>query len=358
MFFRYSALLMVILFCALYITSPAQDDFDFKSGSTIGGYGELHYNNIKPENGKATKTFDFHRFVLFYGYNWTEKWSFKAEVELEHNFVADGQGELELEQAYVNYHHADWFGFQVGVVLPSVGLINEYHEPPLFLSVERPDYHNKIIPTTWYGNGAAVYGSYNGFSYKATIMEGLNSDKFSASGAIRSGRMKGFKSDAENLLYNVRLDYLNIPGLKVGGSFTYNDAKGPTTENAITLIEGHAQYTANNIISVFEIGNISYDQGNLEQSLGYYFDLGYNVGALLNSEMQVIPFFRWMQHNTSASNKLGRAAEEQYDTKYWMVGLSLKPISQVVFKLDYGVQTVGANDAETTLFNLGAGYMF
>lgn len=343
---------------SLFISINAQDDFGFQPGSTVGGYGELHYNYVKPENGDATKTLDFHRFVLFYGYNWTEKWSFKSEVELEHNFVADGHGELELEQAYVNYHHADWFGFQVGVILPSVGLINEYHEPPLFLSVERPDYHSKIIPTTWFGNGAAVYGSYKGFSYKAVIMEGLNADKFSASSGIRSGRQKGFKSDAENLLYNVRLDYLDVPGLKAGGSFTYNKANGPNTENAITLLEGHAQYSANNIISTFEIGNISYDQGNVEQSFGYYFDLGYNIGGLLNSDMQIIPFFRWTQYNTAASSPQDASLEEQYKVKKWMLGLALKPISSVVFKLDYAIQTAGAADTETTLFNLGAGYMF
>lgn len=352
--FVFSFLIILSLFINIY----AQDDFEFKPGATIGGYGELHYNYVKPENTEATKTLDFHRFVLFYGYNWTEKWSLKAEVELEHNFVQGGQGELELEQAYINYHYADWFGFQIGVVLPSVGLINEYHEPPLFLSVERPDYHNKIIPTTWFGNGASVYGFYNGFSYKATIMEGLNADKFSASGAIRSGRQKGFKSNAEDFLYNVRVDYLDIPGLKVGGSFTYNNANGETVDNAITLIEGHAQYNSDNIISTFELGNISYDKGNVEQSFGYYFDLGYNIGGLLNSDMQIIPFFRWTQYNTAASSPLGLSFEEQYEVKKWMIGLSLKPISSVVFKVDYAVQTSGANDAETNLFNFGAGYMF
>ena len=348
-------LLTVFIF---FIKINAQDDFEFKPGSTVGGYGELHYNYVKPENGKITKKLDFHRFVLFYGYNWTEKWSFKAEVELEHNFVKSGQGELELEQAYINYHHADWFGFNVGVVLPSAGLINEYHEPPLFLSVERPDYHNKIIPTTWFGNGASVYGAYNGFSYKATIMEGLDADKFSPGSGIRGGRQKGFNSNAENLLYNARLDYLNIPGLKIGGSFTYNKATGEKIENAITLIEGHAEYKANNLVSVFEIGNISYEKGNVEQSLGYYFDLGYNVGELLNSDMQIIPFVRWTQYNTVSESPLGISFEEQYEVKKWMVGLSLKPISSVVFKLDYAVQTAGALDSETTLFNLGAGYMF
>ena len=41
-----------------------------------------------------------------------------------------------------------------------------------------------------------------------------------------------------------------------------------------------------------------------------------------------------------------------------MVGLTVKPISSVVFKLDYGVQTRELDDSESKAFNLGAGYMF
>ena len=356
---KYLSIIIITLITLTCSNVSAQDeDMFFEPKSTLGGYGELHYNHVEPEEGEITQTLDFHRFVLFYGYNWNEKWSFKSEVELEHNFVKDGQGELELEQAYVNYHHADWFGFQVGVILPSAGLINEYHEPPLFLSVERPDYHKNIIPTTWFGNGAAVYGSYRGFSYKAVVMEGLNSDKFSASSGIRSGRRKGFKSDARNLLYNLRLDYTNIPGLKFGGSITYNKANGEETENKIVLVEGHAQYNNYGVYSVFEIGNIAYETGDFEQSIGYYFDLGYNVGRLLKSDIKIIPFFRWTQYNTAATSPFGRDFEDQHETQKWMVGLSIKPIDSVVFKVDFSEKTVGADDVKTTLFNLGAGYMF
>ena len=138
----------------------SQDEF-FTPGSSIGGYGELHWNqNFDFENEQTKNTLDFHRFIMYYGYNWSEKWSFKSEVELEHNTVIPkdtdtdglnsvttktGELELELEQAFVNYHNGNW-GFQGGVILPSVGLLNEYHEPPLFLSVERPDYNKRIIP--------------------------------------------------------------------------------------------------------------------------------------------------------------------------------------------------------------------
>lgn len=343
----------------LFVSSVFAQDFDFFTPkTTIGGYGELHYNVSTPEGGQSQKTLDFHRFVLFYSHAWTEKWSLKAEVELEHNFVQDGHGELELEQAYVNYHHADWLGFQAGVILPSVGIINEYHEPPLFFGVERPEYHNRIIPTTWFGNGIAVYGNINGFDYKLSVMEGLDADKFSASSGIRSGRQKGYMADAEQFLYSGRLDYLGIPGLKFGASFTYNKAKGDSTYNAFNLIEGHAQYIANNLHATFEIGNISYDNGPVKTSFGYYFDVGYNVSHLLGIGTKIIPFARYTNYNTANTVRVDGNLDQQYHFIKWMIGLSIKPMEEVVFKIDYGVRTRQLDDAKVDLFNLGVGYMF
>lgn len=335
----------------------AQFDY-FEPVTKIGGYGELHYNYKKQDGKDASKVLDFHRFVLFFSHAWSEKWSLQAELELEHNFVKDGQGELELEQAYVNYHHADWFGFRAGVVLVSAGLINEFHEPPLFLSTERPDYNKLIIPTTWFGNGAAAYGRYSDFHYKLTVMEGLDADGFSPESGIRGGRQKGFKADAENLLYNLRVDYLGVPGLKAGLSYTYNEATGDSIVNPITLIEGHVQYANYNLILNAEYGNIDYETGDLRQSRGWYFDAGYDIAGLLGWNSNLVPFLRYQDINTAASTLTGGDSEKENHNKLWMAGLSYRPIPQVVFKVDYSRSTNQLSDKNTEYFNLGVGYMF
>ncbi|NMB83270.1 MAG: hypothetical protein GYA14_15785 [Ignavibacteria bacterium] len=351
-------LLYLLILSSILTKTYAQNDDYFESKFTLSGYGELHFNQEKNPKGYTSKSLDFHRFVLFIGYNWSEKWSFKSEIELEHNFVQNGQGELELEQAYVNYHHADWFGFQVGVVLPSIGLINEYHEPPFFFGVERPDYHNKIIPTTWFGNGIAFYGNYMNFDYKITIMEGLNSEKFTDSNGIRGGRRKGYRADAKNPLYNYRVDYLGFSGLKIGASFTINKATGDTSSNKINIIEFHTHYNNNNLYAVFEYGNINYEKGNFRKSKGYYLDLAYDISDLLKIDTELIPFFRYSEYNTSASTIAGGDSEKKNGYKYWTIGISVKPISSVVFKGDYGIRTRELGNEDTKLFNLGVGYMF
>lgn len=335
------------------------DDF-FEPKTTIGGYGELHYNNTSQGDNAAKKTLDFHRFVMFYSHSWTEQWSFKAELELEHNFVQDGQGELELEQAYINYHNSTAFGVQVGVILPSVGLLNEHHEPPLFFSVERPEYAKVIVPTTWFGNGLALYGRLSSFDYKLVLMEGLDATKISLSSGIRGGRLKGYKASADEFLYNLRINYLGFPGMKAGFSISSTNAMGDDVQEDIplTLVEFHSQVNMGNIIAVFEYGSITYGAGNLEASRGYYADLGYNLSPLLNVSGELIPWVRLTSFNTAAQTSSGGEEINSYNYSKWMTGLTFKPIKEVSFKLDYSVKTNALSNEETTAINLGAGYHF
>lgn len=347
--------LLIVIFTKIIFS---QDEF-FEAGYSIGGYGELHYNSIEVGSNDAVKRLDFHRFIIYYGYNWTEKWSFKSEVELEHNYVRDGQGELELEQAYVNYH-TDNFGFQAGVVLPSVGLINEYHEPPLFFSVERPEYAKYIIPTTWFGNGLAFYGQFKDISWKFVLHEGLNGDGIAAdiSQAIRGGRQKGYKANAEELLYNTRLAYTGFPGLRLGGSYSMTKALRLEERDMpidVSLLEIHAKYDASDIMAVFEWGNISYTNHVSNSSSGYYLDFGYNIGKIINLDGKLYPWVRVTNLNLAK----GHESEAKFNFKKTMFGLIYKPINQVAFKLDYGTKKFSDKEKDSVkMLNLGVGYNF
>jgi len=353
-----SILKLTIIVCLTYATGAAQDEF-FEPTTTIGGYGELHYNQKKIGAGETTQTMDFHRFIIFYSHAWTDKWSFKSEVELEHNYVKDGNGELELEQAFVNYH-SEHFGFQAGVILPSVGLLNEYHEPPLFLSVERPEYAKYIVPTTWFGNGFALYGNFGSFDWKTVVMEGLNGDNILSKWdqGIRGGRQKGYKSNAKNLLYNLRIDYTGLPGLRVGGSFSTTEAIVTEEDRQnikIQLSEAHVKLEKRNVVAVFEWGNIQYTNNIVKSSIGYYLDLGYNVGPVLKLKGKLIPWIRMTDINPS----IGHESENAKHYSKWMAGLTFKPISKVAFKVDYAVNTPGDSETDkTTLINFGVGYDF
>ncbi|KKK73733.1 hypothetical protein LCGC14_2890890, partial [marine sediment metagenome] len=104
------------------------------------GYGELHYNNTS-EDGKNDKM-DLHRMVLGWTYHFNDWIVLGAEVDFEHS-----ASEMELEYAHLSFLLSDAFNIRIGSMLMPVGYLNEFHEPPLFYSVERPYVHAKIIPT-------------------------------------------------------------------------------------------------------------------------------------------------------------------------------------------------------------------
>ncbi len=207
----------------------------------IGGYGELHYNNLKSDDDSATKKeIDFHRFVLFFGYDFNERIRFASEVELEHAIAGDGQnGEIELEQAYIEFDLAQQHRAKGGLFLIPVGILNETHEPTTFYGVERNPVEKNIIPTTWWEGGAMFSGEFGatGLSYDIGAHSGL------AGGTdVRDGRQKVSEAKAEDLAATARLKYTGIAGLELAATV---QVQGDMTQDSsddvdgATLIETH-----------------------------------------------------------------------------------------------------------------------
>lgn len=350
---------LLFLLVVLTYSATAQDLGFSESKTEIGGYGELHYNYKNSADIDASEILDFHRFVIFYSHTFNEKWSFKSEFEVEHNFVRNNKGVVALEQAFIDYRHNGFIGFQAGIILISAGLINDIHEPPTFFGVERPDYNKYIIPTTWSGNGVALYGNISGFDYKISAVEGLNGDDFSPASAIRSGRQKGYLANAESLLYTARLNYTAIDGFMAGASASFTEAfRKDTIGINTTLVEFHLKYAKNNLFVSAEIGNIFYSDSDLESSFGFYADLGYNISNILKFDGKFIPFVRLSNINTASSFISGGDIEKQYDNRKIMIGINYLPIDEIVFKIDYAKVKNQLTDKYTTFFNLGVGYMF
>jgi hypothetical protein len=59
------------------------------SGVHLGGYGEVHYNNLDADDpARNLKEIDFHRFVLYAGYDFNDRLRFHSELELNTPFPA------------------------------------------------------------------------------------------------------------------------------------------------------------------------------------------------------------------------------------------------------------------------------
>lgn len=336
--------------------------YNKNQGLSIGGYGEILYQNYNGSDTDATDTFDMLRAILYFGYKFSDKWVLNTEIELEH---AD---EAFVEFAYLDYLHSEAINFRGGLLLIPAGIVNELHEPTVFLGAKRTTVETRIIPTTWRENGAGVFGDIGPVSYKLYVVNSLDGDGFSASG-IRGGRQKGSQAKAEDFSVVARTDVEIAPSLTVGGSVYAGDQGQDVGADANLLLgEAHvmarkAGFTLNALVVASELRNA--DELNAltgeeagERMFGWYTELGYDVLSTLDQgEIQLIPFVRMEQLNTQEEAAAGFTADPANDLDIVTVGLNFKPIDEVVIKLEHQFIENG-NHEKLDQTNLALGYIF
>ena len=343
-------------------------------GLSIAGYGEFLYENYAKtkQNGSAGKgdTLDALRAIVYTGYRFSDKFVLNTEIEIEH------AKEANLEFAYVDYAATENFGVRGGLVLVPMGLVNEFHEPTVFMGTERPFTENKIIPSTWRENGAGIYGAWDKVSFRLYAVNGFDGAKFS-SGGLRGGRQKGGKAKAENFAYTGRLDVTPTPGVFFGGSFYSGGSaqgslgSGKNMGTRIVDFHGQAQVRgfdfrglwANASIDdavAFNVkNNLTGSKGLAEKMEGGYVMFGYN---LLSQTSDIggpafTPYVKFERVDTQAKMPVGYSRSLSTLNNWRTIGFEFKPMPNVVVKVDYMKNT---NDANSGLdqFNVALGYGF
>jgi phosphate-selective porin len=322
----------------------------------FGGYGELHYNNLDGEGGKSDKDeIDFHRFVLFFSHEFNDDIRFFSELELEHSFFANGEGdgELELEQAYVEFDLNDQHRAKGGVFLVPVGILNETHEPPTFYGVERNPVEKNIIPATWWAGGAALGGEIaSGFSYDVAIHEGLNTNA-GDDYEVREGRQKTSEAEASDLAYTARLKWTGMPGVEIAGSIQHQSditqSNDPTAGSA-NLYELHTVINKGPLglralYAMWDLDGSGPAAIGADEQSGWYIEPSYK----LTEQWGV--FARYNEWDNSAGVS-GNTEKQQTD-----FGVNFWPHPDVVLKADYQTQD-NDNGENQDGFNLGIGYQF
>lgn len=317
----------------------------------IGGYGELHYNNKRDGDDQI----DFHRFVLYFGHEFTDNVRFFSELELEHALAGDGEpGEVELEQAFIEFDLGQRHAARAGLDLVPVGILNETHEPNTFYGVERNRVENAIIPTTWWAGGAKLIGrpGKRGLSYTLFVHEGLAVDA-DPGFSIRGGRQKTADAIANDVAVTGRVKYTGVPGLKLAGSIQYQSdltqAPNDGLDNAM-LYEAHAIYSSGPLAlralyAQWDIdGPLAKDNGR-DRQYGWYVEPSFK----LHPRFGLFARYAEIEETENLTEEIVTA------------GFSFWPIEQVAIKADYqqrDIDQAGGGTVDADSFNLGIGYVF
>ncbi|QPJ66332.1 MAG: hypothetical protein G3M78_13385 [Candidatus Nitrohelix vancouverensis] len=358
---------------------------------SVHGYGEMHING---EGGAKTRA-DNHRFVIGVHAELADWIHLNAEIDFEH-----AAQELEFEFGYLDFLLSKNLNARAGVVLMPIGYLNENHEPPLFWTVERPEFHQKIIPTTWNASGAGIFGTaMDGVNYRLYVTNSLQSirpdstsdvgsgngngganGRFRASDGIRGGRLQPNNRVMDDIAVSGRLEFTKLyEGLNVGVSF-YN---GDTTHGFIdeggntTILEADVRYRKQWFEMNSSIANIDIDDAAAlntfcgahsgcttdiaENIFGWNIQAGVHLFQLLgkNTTQDLVPFVLYESIRPQDEMPAGATATSPTSNfNVVTVGMSYMPVPSVALKMDYSHLDFDRTNATTDKFNLGVAYMY
>ncbi len=320
--------------------------------TSLGGYGEHHFNHFEDSDDKV----DAHRYVLFLGHQFNDDVRFFSEFELEHGLSGDDKpGEVELEQAYIEWDYAENHSAVIGQFLVPVGIMNETHEPDTFYGTERNQVEKNIIPVTWWETGLMEKGEIApGLTYNLAVHSGLEIDTTAGKYKIRDGRQKSAKATAEDLAYTARVKYTGIQGLELGATVQYQQdvTQGLNSDdNSGLLTELHAIYQAGPVSvralwAEWDIEGDYFEALGADKQQGWYVEPSYKLTKDLGL------FVRYSEFN----NKDGISTSTE--TEVWDFGINYWLTENVVLKADYTDFVSESSGTDKDALNLGVGWSF
>lgn len=358
------------------------------SKTTIGGYGEVNYHNLRAAqydtSGNQTGTasndlVDLRRLVLFVGHDFSDSLRLRSEIEFEHAKLAGDEaaacgasggadcgpgsrGEVDIEQAYLEKDFSPNLTARAGVFLMPVGIINESHEPPTFYGVERNPVEINIIPSTWDEPGVGLtYQVGNGLALDTALTSGFKLDAASHY-AVYEGPQDAAKASANNGALTARLKWTAIPGLTLAAATNYQSNVSQGTDPqagsawlaAADAIWSHGPFTLKALYAQWHLSGSGPKAVGADLQRGWYLEPSY----MLNEHLGFFARYnRW-------DNQAGSGGPGGTQFTQWNVGLNYWLTPGVVIKADYQHEHIprfGAQSDETTPgsgFNLGVGYQF
>jgi hypothetical protein len=376
------------------LAESANADADAASGTLLGGYAQFNLTSLAvgPDADFDTRA-NLRRLVLFVSHAFTPEIDVYAELEWENAIACPScQGSVEVEQAFVDWELlGDALAVRAGLVLVPIGIINQWHEPPVFHGVERPATDTRVIPTTWRELGVGITGTLLALArYELYLTTTLAPTGLGPQG-LAGARTLGSLAPADAFAVTGRIEVEPLLGLIAGASFFASElgdngefftASGRPEEVSVPLL-GYALdarlrrsgLEARVLVTQFFLPEADALLQTLradgspwfpntdrvgpvpERIEGGYFELAYDVLRLVQTEQQLLPFVRFEAYDTQAAVPNGYEPNPELDIDELTFGLSYRPIPQLVWKSDVQLRDrrLGLDELQ---INFGLGYMY
>ena len=359
----------------------------------IGGYIDFTISDCEGKPGSAHNEggsrdcrngidFDQERFVPFFYSQVTDRLSVAAELEVEHGGPQgnQGDGDIKMEFATMDYRFNDAFNLRGGIILMPMGRFNLIHDSPLNDLPLRPMVSRLILPSTFAESGIGFYGTFyptqlSKIDYEFYLTNGFSGDngQFSVEegSGLRSARGSFQKDNNRNKAIVSRVSFSPVLGVEVAGSIHHgkwdkndehdltllaidgNLQRGPFDiqgEAAWANAEGHGTRTIDdndNVIFTQDTTGATRRRQAVdfrsyvvpENMFGYYVQLNYHfmpeaftraLPSYFGQDSTFTGVIRWGQVDTNTDDDNNPNAIDRLT-----LGLNFRPIEDSVIKFAY-----------------------
>ncbi|HHJ63680.1 MAG TPA: DUF3373 domain-containing protein [Aquifex aeolicus] len=352
-------------------------------GVSIGGYGEIWFTNIP--NQKPNTEVDLYRFIIYLGYAFTEKLKFNSEIEIEHAKIEAGEedgGEVAIEFAFVDYRFNRLLGIRGGMVLVPLGITNEYHEPPTYMSVRQPYLEKSLFPFTWRENGVGAYGETDLLEYRVYLINGMKAEEeeYKPSSPLKKLAQSGAMAVSDQLAFTGRVDFKLPYNLKLGGATFISGVQNEQGEKlgTVSILSPHLwwQYAGFDVRFVGAYTTVSgADKITAELSpatcpslpntcnvfpekmQGFYLQVAYNVLRFFDSDQELFLFGKLEDINAYKEVPAGYQKPAGGNYKIYNIGLTYRPHPLVALKADYVRKDVDEGN-NSDIYSMAITWMF
>ncbi|OGX26283.1 MAG: hypothetical protein A2787_10035 [Omnitrophica WOR_2 bacterium RIFCSPHIGHO2_01_FULL_48_9] len=314
---------------------------------SVGGYADVEYGDFE----KTNSTFNQHRWIINIGAFPHERLRFTSELEIEYGGpnVPNADGEIKVEQAYMDFLINDAVNVRAGALLVPFGRYNLYHDSDLQNLTERPIVARDVIPTTWTEAGAGIFGGFNpvlgsyedlNLNYELYMVNGLDTG-FSDTGL--SGARASLKTDNNDdkaVVGRVAASPWLNQEVGVSGYWGEYDTAG----HAIAGVGVDSLVTIGPLEWINEYAYFGVEQGSSDVAnffQGAYSQLNYDFWfkCLDNSflgrgfkdpKMTLVGRYDWGLISDDSDASRGNNKEDR-----WTLGFNYRPVDNFVYKLEY-----------------------
>mgnify|MGYP001561064801 CR=1 FL=1 len=339
------------------ITGPGNYNitaYDRGVQSKLGGYFATEYIS-----SNSTGNFKAHYLILQASAYLHRNIFFNTELELEYGALVNNgtnDGEIKIEQAWLDFLMTDWLVLRAGTVLVPFGRLNILHDADVRETTDRGLYATYVVPTTWMDTGVGFHGIVDlgdtgSLNYETYILNGLREINGTLN-KVRNAR-PSFKADNNRAkAWASRIGYSPAIDLEVGMSYFNGKTDSSETQN-LNMIGLDGDWKTGPFEWVAEWAQSSVTGGGSFTGTygGYYIEGRYHFfpdflkNTFLGNDYRN-PLFTTVVRYSAAD--MDYSVVDANDLTRWTVGLNYRPVQTMVLKFEsQWTRTASTGETET-----------